>query len=67
LKRCDETVDRLEEEVFSTLTREELSSFRAITTKIVETISSFDSIGERPADAADQRPVEPVRVARGFD
>lgn len=64
LKRCDEAVDRLEAEVFSTISREEILSFRALTSKIIEAVSNFDSIGEAPQGGASERRAEPIRVAR---
>ncbi len=67
LKQCDEAVDRLEAELFSTLSRDEISNFRTLTNKIVDAVSSFDSIGSAPEESPAERRTEPIRVARAFD
>ena len=67
LKRCDEAVDQLEREIFASLSRDELASFRAITSKIVDAVSSFGPVAERADDEAEPRQVEPIRLSRGFD
>lgn len=67
LKQCDEAVDRLEQELFSALSRDEVTEFRALTAKIIEAVSSFDSLGDGAQEGTSERRAEPIRVARALN
>ena len=63
LKRCDEAVDRLEQDVLSGLSRDEVSNFRALADRVLDAVSNFDAVSDRSDDISAERRAEPVGAA----